>query len=223
MEEIAVSNRLAMVDEELRRLKAAGGPPGSQGPSYSELQKELKKAQDLLAAEQKKTADQAHTLAELERQVKTLDQKISLATTRKNTTISDLEKKNVEARGLEQKVKELTDQLAGEKVARSAEANKQKDELKTLQESLATSQAAFKEYQEAESSRVAALRQNYIRSPEFSEKVYKRMYTAFDLAMTATTTYLKSKGLLPDSALIPAVDQVALLDNIPKDLYDYLE
>ncbi|XP_042460341.1 nucleolar and coiled-body phosphoprotein 1-like [Zingiber officinale] len=67
VEEIVVSNRLAMVDEELRRLKAAYGPPGSQGPSYSELQKELKKAQNLLAVEQKKTADQAHTLVELER------------------------------------------------------------------------------------------------------------------------------------------------------------
>mgnify|MGYP003362157779 FL=1 len=75
MEEIAVSNRLALVDEELRQLKAAVGPSGLQGPSYSELQKELKKAQTLLAAEQKKTADQAHALAESERQVKSLDTK----------------------------------------------------------------------------------------------------------------------------------------------------
>ncbi|XP_042472453.1 uncharacterized protein LOC122055135 [Zingiber officinale] len=56
-----------MVDEELKRLRSSGGSP-SQGPSYAELQKELKKAEDLLAAEQKKTADQAHTLAELNRQ-----------------------------------------------------------------------------------------------------------------------------------------------------------
>ncbi|XP_042455642.1 putative serine/threonine-protein kinase [Zingiber officinale] len=33
VEEIVVSNRLAMVDEELKRLKATGGPFGSQGPS----------------------------------------------------------------------------------------------------------------------------------------------------------------------------------------------
>ena len=57
-----------MVDEELTRLRSSGGAP-SQGPSYAELQKELKKTQDLLAAEQKKTAAQAHTMAELERQV----------------------------------------------------------------------------------------------------------------------------------------------------------
>ena len=97
MEEIAVSNRLAMVDEELRQLKVVSGPSGSQGPSYAELKKEMKKAQDLLAVEQKKTADQAHALAESERQVKSLDTKITLATTRKNTAIFDLEKKNVEA------------------------------------------------------------------------------------------------------------------------------
>ena len=112
MEEIAVANRLAMVNEELKRLKGSDGP-SSQGPSYAELQKELKKTQDLLKAEQKKTADQAHTLAELDRQVKSLDQKISLATDRKKTAIVDLEKKNVEARGLEQRVKELMEQLDG--------------------------------------------------------------------------------------------------------------
>ncbi|XP_042423668.1 ribosomal protein L11 methyltransferase-like [Zingiber officinale] len=49
------------------------------------------------------------------------------------------------------------------------------------------------------------------------------MYTAFDLAMAATTAYLKTKGRLPESAVIPAADQVALLDNILKDLYDYLD
>ena len=115
------------------------------------------------------------------------------------------------------------EQLDKEKAGRSADAIKHKDELKTLQESLAASQAVFTEYQEAEPSRVAALRQNYIRSLEFSEKVCERMYTAFDLAMTATMTYLKSKGHLPESTIIPTADQVALLDNIPKDLYDYLE
>ncbi|XP_042404917.1 ARM REPEAT PROTEIN INTERACTING WITH ABF2-like [Zingiber officinale] len=99
VEEIAVSNRLAMVDAELKKLRSSGGAP-SQGPSYAELQKELKKTQDLLAAEQKKTADQAYTLGELERQVKMLDRKISLATDRKKTAISELEKKNVEVQGL---------------------------------------------------------------------------------------------------------------------------
>ncbi|XP_042467435.1 glycine, alanine and asparagine-rich protein-like [Zingiber officinale] len=56
VEEITVSNRLVMVDEELKRLRSSGGAP-SQGPSYADLQKELKKAQDLLEAERKKTAD----------------------------------------------------------------------------------------------------------------------------------------------------------------------
>ena len=205
-----------------RRVKEASGAP-SQGPSYAELQKELKKTQDLLAAEQKKTADQAYTLGELERQVKTLDRKISLATDRKKTAISDLEKKNVEARGLEQRVKKLMEQLDGEKASRSAETIKHKEELKTLQESLKASQATFKEYQEAEPGRVAALRLKHIRSTEFSEKVCERMYNAFELAITATTDYLKSKGQLPDSASIPAQDYAALLSTIPKDLYDFLE
>ena len=208
-----------MADEEIRQLRAAGGPSGSQGPSYSELQKELKKAQTLLAAEQKKTADQAHALAESERQVKSLDTKITLATTRKNTAISDLEKKNVEARGLELKIKELTEQLDREKAGRSADAEK----IERLNEALTSSQATFKEYQDAEPSRVAALRQSHIRSPEFSEKICERMYSAFDLAITATMTYLKSKGLLPESTNIPAGDQVELLSNIPRDLYDYIE
>ncbi|XP_042401181.1 uncharacterized protein LOC121991237 [Zingiber officinale] len=199
-----------MVDEEQKRLKSSGGS-SSQGPSYAELQKELKKTQDMLKAEQKKTADQAHTLAELERQVKTLDRKISLATDRKKTAIADLEKKNVEARGLEQRVKELMEQLDGEKASRSGEAIKHKDKLKTLQKSLEAFQAAFKEYQEAEPGRVSALKQQHIRSNEFSEKVCERMYTAFELAISATKDYLKSKGQLPDAATIPAEDYVALL------------
>ncbi|XP_042472518.1 zinc finger A20 and AN1 domain-containing stress-associated protein 8-like [Zingiber officinale] len=92
-----------------------------------------------------------------------------------NTAISDLEKKNVEARGLELKIKELMEQLDQEKVSRSPDAVRHKDELTTLQESLAAAQLAFKEYQEAEPNRVAALRQGYIRSPDFSEKICERM------------------------------------------------
>ena len=219
---MTVANRLAMVDEELKRLKSSDGP-SSQGPFYAELQKELKKTQDLLEAEQKKTADQAHTLAELERQVKILDRKISLATDRKKKAIADLDKKNVEARGLEQRVKELMEQLDGEKTGRSAEATKHKDELKTLQEALDASRADFKEYQEAEPGRVAALRLQHIRSNEFSEKVCERMYTAFELAIAAMTNYLKSKGQLPDSATISVEDYAALLSSIPKTVYDFLE
>ncbi|XP_042460649.1 uncharacterized protein LOC122044185 [Zingiber officinale] len=193
-------------DEELKKLRSLGGAP-SQGPSYAELQKELKKTQDLLSAEQKKTADQAYTLGELERHVKTLDRKISLATDRKKTAIVDLEKKNVEAWGLEQRVKELMDQLAGEKVARSDEVAKLEATLQEHQATADASRAALKEYQDAEPGRVAAMRLNYIRS----------------LAITTTTDYLKSKGQLPDSANIPTQDYAALLSNIPRDLYDFLE
>ncbi|XP_042467049.1 uncharacterized protein LOC122050185 [Zingiber officinale] len=223
VEEIVVSSRLAEVEAELKQLKASNGPSGSLGPTYAELQRQLKETQDQLTAEQKKTADQAHYLAESERKIKSLDQKLTLATTRKNTAISDLEKKNVEARGLEQKVKELMEQLDAEKTDRSADAAKQKEELKQLQEALTASQATFKEYQEGEPTRAAALRQGYIRSPAFFEKICERMYTAFDLAMTATTNFLKSKGQLPEYFVLPAKDQAAVLNDIPTTLYDYLE
>ncbi|XP_042432561.1 nucleolar and coiled-body phosphoprotein 1-like [Zingiber officinale] len=146
VEEIAVSNHLAMVEEELKRLKSQGGPSSSRGPSYAELQKELDKTKDLLEAERKKTADQAYMLDQLDKKVKSYDLKIELATTQKNTAIADLEKKNVEARALEQRVNELAELLEGEQNGRSTEVTKLKDDLKELQGALDASRAAFKEY-----------------------------------------------------------------------------
>ncbi|XP_042467281.1 uncharacterized protein LOC122050445 [Zingiber officinale] len=170
VQEVAVSNRLAMVEDELKRLKSQGGPSSSRGPSYAELQKELDKTKNLLEAERKKTADQAYMLDQLDKKVKSYDRKIELATTRKNIAIADMEKKNVEARALEQRVNELAELLESVHKGRSEEVTKLKDDLKALQEALDASRAAFKEYQEAEPGRVAALRQYYIRSAEFVEK-----------------------------------------------------
>ncbi|XP_042440697.1 uncharacterized protein LOC122026118 [Zingiber officinale] len=194
VEEIVVSNRLAMVEEELKRLKSQGGPSSSRGPSYAELQKEFTKTKDLLEAERKKTADQAYMLDQLNKHVKSYDHKIELATTRKNTAIADLEKKNVEARALEQRVNELAELLEGEQKGRSEEVTKLKDDVKGLQEALDASRATFKEYQEAEPGRVATLRQKYIRSAKFVEKVCDWLVIAFELAITATTAIDSALG-----------------------------
>ena len=118
---------------------------------------------------------------------------------------------------------ELAELLEGEQKGRSEEVTKLKDDLKALQEALDASRAAFKEYQEAEPGRVAALRQNYIHSVDFVEKVCDRLVIAFELAITATADYLKTKGQLPELVVIPATEHAALLTTIPKHIFDYLE
>ena len=89
VENIAVSHRLAALEEEFKKLQISGGAP-AQGPSYAALRAELSKSEKLLAAERHKSSGLETRVAGPEAQVKSHDQEMKLATNRKNTAISDL-------------------------------------------------------------------------------------------------------------------------------------
>ncbi|XP_042423342.1 uncharacterized protein LOC122010947 [Zingiber officinale] len=156
--------RLAQVEDELKKFKISGEASSSQGPPIARLQADLEKAQQLLSAEQQKSADQANRLGQIEAQLKTYDRKLNLAFTRKQRAIDDLEQKNKEARQLAEKLKNAKNSLVAERESHSAKEAELQDQVKRLEEDLEASRVALTAYQEAEPGRFAVLRQQYLRS-----------------------------------------------------------
>ncbi|XP_042415358.1 uncharacterized protein LOC122004558 [Zingiber officinale] len=137
-EQIAISNRLAELEDELKKLKALGE---SRGQSTTALEK----AKKLLEAERNKSSDLSGEVARLEALVKQRDKEIKTATTRKRKAIDDMNLMKVENRGLEQRVKDLDALLTIEPEGRSTDQTKSEGALKDLQAALDASRATLKE------------------------------------------------------------------------------
>ena len=142
MEQIAVSNRLAELEDELKKLKAAGDSQQSTAA--------LEKAKKLLEAERKQASELASKVVRLEAMVKQRDKEIKTVITRKRQAIDDMDRMKVEIRGLEPRIKDLDALLATEKESRSADLQRFDGELKDLQAASDAAHAALKEYQEGE-------------------------------------------------------------------------
>ena len=138
MEQIAISNRLAELEDELKKLKAARDSRQSTAA--------LEKAKKLLEAERGKSSGLSSEVARLEALVKQRDKEIKTATTRKRQAIDDMDMMKVENRGLEQRVKELDALLKTEREGRSTDQVKAEGALKDLQAAFNASKATFKEY-----------------------------------------------------------------------------
>ncbi|XP_042432966.1 paramyosin-like [Zingiber officinale] len=144
VEQIAISNRLAELEDELKKLKAAGDSRQSTAA--------LEKAERLLEAERGKTSGLTSEVARLEALVKQRDKEVKTATARKLKAIDDMDLMKVENRGLEQRVKELDASLTAEREGRSADRTKAEGALQDLQATLDASQTALKDYQNGEPS-----------------------------------------------------------------------
>ena len=96
MEQIAISDRLAELEEELKKQKTAGDARQSTAA--------LEKAKKSLEAERKRASDLASKVVRLETMIKQRDKEIQTATTRKQQAINDMDHMKVEIRGLEQRI-----------------------------------------------------------------------------------------------------------------------
>ncbi|XP_042466010.1 tropomyosin-like [Zingiber officinale] len=217
------TERLAQVEDELKKLKISGEASSSQGPPITRLQADLEKVQQLLAVEQQKSTEQASRLSQIKAQLKTYDRKLDQASTRKQRVIADLEQKNQEGRQLTEKLKKAEGSLVVERESCLAKEAELQDQVKRLEEDLGASRATLTAYQEVEPGRFAVLRQQCLCSDQFLEKATHRIVRSFELAIDATLSQLKANGHVSEALSDGDVNRVQLLDSIPDEAFDYIE
>ncbi|XP_042410216.1 peroxisomal and mitochondrial division factor 2-like [Zingiber officinale] len=198
VEQIAFSNRLAELEDELKKLKAAGDSRQSTAT--------LEKAKRLLEAERGKTSVLTSEVARLEALVKQRDKEVKTATARKLKAIDDMDLMKVENRRLEQRVKELDASLTAEREGRSADRTKAEGALQDLQAALDASQTALKDYHDGEPSLSAEVRKAFVRLDEFGEKFTDKLSLTFEEAIKVAVDYMKNKGHAPADLSVPAED-----------------
>ncbi|XP_042460396.1 uncharacterized protein LOC122043899 [Zingiber officinale] len=238
---LAMSQRLAFVEDELKRLKETPGQLGAthglNDTQVAQLQADLAKSEELLAAERGKSAEQVGHIDRIKREISTFEGKITLATNRKQRAIKDLEKKNVEARALEQKLKQTEDKLKNvegllmsERQARESEETTLRSQLSDKDADLAvvkadleSIQSALEAYKESEPSRFEEMKVAYIRSDTFVDKFVARVLRLFGCTVDNIFDQLKKKGHLPANLPGSTIDRDQLNDSIPDDTLAYLE
>ncbi|XP_042448062.1 uncharacterized protein LOC122032814 [Zingiber officinale] len=213
VEQIAISNRLAELEDELKKLKAVGESRQSTTA--------LEKAKKLLEAERGKSSDLSSEVARLEALVKQRDKEIKTATTRKRKAIDDMDMMKVENQGLEQRVKDMDVSLTAEREGRSADQAKAEGALKDLQAALDASKAILKEYQDGEPDRSAEARKAFVRSDEFGEKFSDKLSLTFEEAIKVAVDYLKTKGHIPAELSIPSEDLAVMMGSILDSLFNF--